>query len=147
MTISRRRLFIATLPGAFLISTGLTAWGQKKKMHRVVFELTSDNQEYWQALLNNIENLQKAFGKENTEVTVVSHVKGLGLLLNTNTLLKDRIETIARTGVRFVACENTMRRQKVTKEDLLPIATTVDSGVAEVIRKQEAGWSYIKSGS
>ena len=24
--------------------------------------------------------------------------------------------------------------------------TTVDCGVAEIIRKQEAGWSYIKSG-
>ena len=27
------------------------------------------------------------------------------------------------------------------------IAITVDSGVAEVVRKQEAGWSYLKSGS
>jgi intracellular sulfur oxidation DsrE/DsrF family protein len=32
-------------------------------------------------------------------------------------------------------------------EDLMPLATTGDSGVAEVVRKQEAGWSYIKSGS
>jgi intracellular sulfur oxidation DsrE/DsrF family protein len=29
----------------------------------------------------------------------------------------------------------------------LPFAITVDSGVAEVVRKQEAGWSYIKSGT
>lgn len=147
MNISRRRSFFAALPGVAIVLITSTAWGQKNKMHQVVFELTSDNQEQWQALLNNVENLQKAFGKENTEVAVVTHGKGLGLLLNTNGALKDRIEVIARTGVRFAACENTMRRQNVTKENLLPTATTVDSGVAEVVRKQEAGWSYIRSGS
>jgi intracellular sulfur oxidation DsrE/DsrF family protein len=116
-------------------------------MHRAVFELTSDNEEHWQSLLNNIENLQKAFGRENTEIEVVTHGKGLGLVRKTNIALKDRIEGIARTGVQFAACENTMRRQKLTKEDLLPQAVTVDSGVAEVVRKQGAAWSYIKSGS
>jgi intracellular sulfur oxidation DsrE/DsrF family protein len=29
----------------------------------------------------------------------------------------------------------------------LPGVGTVDSGVAEVVRLQEAGWSYVKSGS
>ncbi|MBA3883868.1 MAG: hypothetical protein H0X73_14470, partial [Chthoniobacterales bacterium] len=49
-------------------------------------------------------------------------------------------------GVVFSACENMMKKKNVTKEQLLPFATTTDSGIAEVIRKQEAGWSYIKSG-
>lgn len=40
-----------------------------------------------------------------------------------------------------------MKRMRVTKEELLPFAVTVDSGVAEVVRKQEEGWSYIKGGS
>ncbi len=40
-----------------------------------------------------------------------------------------------------------MKRLKIQKDDLLPAAGTVDSGVAEVVRQQEAGWSYIKSGS
>ena len=140
-----RWLFAAVL-GAVLVLAASTSWAQKGKMHQVVFELTSENEEHWQALLNNIENVQKAFGKENTEIEVVTHGKGLGLVKNT-TPLKDRVSTIAKAGARFVACENTMRRQQVKKEDLLPQAGTVDSGVAEVIRKQEAGWSYIKSGS
>ena len=49
-------------------------------------------------------------------------------------------------GVAFVGCENTMTRKNMTKDQLVPFALTVDSGVAEVIRKQEQGWSYIKSG-
>jgi intracellular sulfur oxidation DsrE/DsrF family protein len=39
-----------------------------------------------------------------------------------------------------------MRLRKVTTEDLFPFSSQVDSGVAELIRKQEAGWSYIKAG-
>ena len=54
---------------------------------------------------------------------------------------------LADGGVAFVACENTMRKKKITKEQLLPFVTTVDSGVAEVVRKQEQGWSYIRSGT
>ena len=50
-------------------------------------------------------------------------------------------------GVRFAACENTMRRMNLKMEDLMTFATIVDSGVAEVVRKQESGWSHIKSGS
>ena len=52
---------------------------------------------------------------------------------------------LSQAGVVFAACENTMKKKNVAKEDLLPFATTVDSGVAEVVRKQEAGWAYLKS--
>jgi intracellular sulfur oxidation DsrE/DsrF family protein len=31
----------------------------------------------------------------------------------------------------------------VKSEDLFPFAGEVDSGIAEIIRKQEAGWAYI----
>jgi intracellular sulfur oxidation DsrE/DsrF family protein len=39
-----------------------------------------------------------------------------------------------------------MPRLHVTQKELLPLAPTVDSGTAEVVRKQEAGWSYLRSG-
>jgi intracellular sulfur oxidation DsrE/DsrF family protein len=128
-----------------LVLAAPSGWAQEAKVHRIVFELTSDTEEQWQAALNNVENVQKAFGRERTQIEVITHGKGLALLKKT-TPLKDRVATIAKTGARFLACENTMKRQQVEKEDLLPEAQTVDSGVAEVVRKQEAGWSYVKSG-
>jgi intracellular sulfur oxidation DsrE/DsrF family protein len=57
------------------------------------------------------------------------------------------MKQLADGGVIFAACRNTMKRKNVAPDQLLPLAGTVDSGVAEVVRKQEAGWSYIKSGS
>lgn len=114
--------------------------------HRVVFEIASDDKEQWTALLNNVENLQKAFGQSKVQTEVVVHGKALGLLTKESPVA-ERLEKIAATGVVFAACENTMKRKNVSKEQLLPFAITTDSGVAEVVRKQGEGWAYIKSGS
>ena len=120
---------------------------QKMQKHRVVFEVNVQGTEQWQGILKNIENLQKAFGRETTEIEVVAHGKGLGLILKTNEAMRERLQLISDSAVHFAACQNTMRHMNLKREDLIPFATTVDSGVAEVVRKQEAGWSYIKSGS
>lgn len=114
--------------------------------HRVVFELTSDDAQTWDGVLNNVENVQKALGP--TTVEVVAHGKGLAMLTTAkNGAVRDRLERNATGGVVFAACENTMKRQSTKKEDLVPFARTVDSGVAELVRKQESGWSYLRSGS
>jgi intracellular sulfur oxidation DsrE/DsrF family protein len=90
--------------------------------------------------------LRKSFGVEHTEIEVVGHNAGLGMMLLKDVELSDRMKKLAHGGVILAACENTMRMKRVTQADLLPFVTTVDSGVAEVVRKQEAGWAYLKSG-
>ena len=114
--------------------------------HKVVFEVSVDGADQWNGILNNVENLQKTFGRETSEIEVVAHGKGLGLILKTNQAMRERLQLLADSGVGFAACENTMRRANLKREDLLAFVTTVDSGMAEVVRKQEDAWSYIKSG-
>ena len=46
-------------------------------------------------------------------------------------------------GVKLTACQNAMKLMNVKTEDLFPFASQVDSAVAELTRKQEAGWAYI----
>jgi len=120
--------------------------GSSKQSHRVVFDVSLDGAERWDGVLNNVENLRHAFGERNTEVEVVVHGKALPLLQRTNTAMSERMRDLSEKGVTFAACENTMRRMNVTREMLLPFAVTVDAGVAELVRKQEAGWAYIKAG-
>ena len=50
----------------------------------------------------------------------------------------------ADQGVSFVACEFAMKKRNVTKEELVDGAGTVISGVLEIAKKQQEGWSYIK---
>lgn len=141
-------ILILAVAGLFCTVTTASAQNEQKNMkHRVVFEVNIGGEEAWQGVLNNVENVLKAFGQGNSEIEVVLHGKGLGMILKTNTGHEERLRTLSKSGVVFAACENTMKRMNVTKEQLFPFAATVDSGVAEVVRKQEAGWSYIKAGS
>ena len=118
-------------------------------MHQVVFEVAMDGADKWQGALRNVENVRKALGVK-TKVVVVTHGKGVGMLLaktsSENAGLKTALEKLHADGVIFAACENTMKREKLEKKDLVELSTTVDSGVSEVIRKQEEGYAYIKSG-
>ena len=118
----------------------------KSHPHRVVFEMNSPGSAAWDQALANIENMQKAFAPEPVEIEVVCFGKGLDLLLRTDTAYAEHLKTLVASGVRVVACQNSMRRHNVTTSDLLPFAGQVDSGVAELVRRQEAGWSYLKSG-
>ena len=120
------------------------------KTHKVVFEVAMDSADKWQGALRNVENVQKALGAKTTKIEVVTHGKGVGMLLAKtsaeNAELKAKLDQLHAAGVVFAACENTMKREKLEKKDLVELSTTVDSGVSEVIRKQEEGFAYIKSG-
>jgi hypothetical protein len=54
---------------------------------------------------------------------------------------------LAERGVVLAACQSTMHLRHIEKDALLPFAITVDSGVAEIIRRQADGWAYLKGGT
>ncbi len=148
-----KTLLITIAALAALPLTAITAEPKKPsadKTHKVVFEVAIDGAEKWQGALRNVENVQKALGAKTTKIEVVTHGKGVEMLLAKtsaeNAELKAKLEKLSADGVVFAACENTMKREKIEKKDLIELSTTVDSGVSEVIRKQEEGYAYIKSG-
>lgn len=150
------KMLLSTIAIVALIAlplTGRTAEAVQQstnKMHKVVFEVAIDGAEKWQGALRNVENVQKSLGAKTTKIEVVAHGKGIGMLLAktaaANPEMKATVEKLHASGVVFAVCENTMKRMQITKDQLVPLATTVDSGVSEVIRKQEQGYAYIKSG-
>lgn len=93
--------------------------------------------------LKNLTNLLKE--ASDTQVEVVCHGAGIGLVEKARTDHAEAVEGLIKKGVRFVACENTMRQKSVRKEDLLPGVGTVPSGAVEVVRKQQKdGYAYFK---
>lgn len=137
-----KSLIVALLFSAMTLATPAA---ERSQQHKVLFEFTSAGKEQNAAVLNNIENARKALGKD-TQVTVVAHGPGIALLQKADNDSVERMRKLAKEGVVFAACENTLKRKNISKADLVDFATTVDSGVAEVVRRQEAGWSYVKSG-
>jgi intracellular sulfur oxidation DsrE/DsrF family protein len=146
----KRVLTVLAVP-ALLIGVGLSlTWARAEKQgggstkHRVVFHVNVDLQERWQEVLTNVENLQKALGADNVEIEVVAHGAGIGLVQSKNAALKSRVEAIEKTGAVFAACSNTLQKKELTSADLTAGVRIVDSGIAEVVRRQEEGWSYVK---
>ena len=96
--------------------------------------------------LSNIENILKAAGDQGikAEVEVVCHGDGIRLVEKAKTELAGEVAALANQGVRFVACENTMRQRMLGAGDLLPGVGTVPSGAYEVVRRQQDGYAYFK---
>lgn len=115
------------------------------KVHQVVMQLNTADTSAWSGVIGNIRNIQKIWpGK--VKIQVVVHGKALDFLVAAKSHLIQDINIAANKGVVFTACENTMQKYQITKEMLIPIATTVPSGIAEIVLKQENGWSYLKAG-
>jgi intracellular sulfur oxidation DsrE/DsrF family protein len=112
-------------------------------IHKVVIQLNTSDTLVWHGALKNISNIQTALGP-STQIELVAHGSGIGILIDGKTTQKAQIAALAATGVLFKACENTIRERKIDRATILSQVGTVPSGVAEVVLKQEAGWAYLK---
>jgi len=137
------RLLILTLFTTFILNQANAQ--NNVAQHKVVVQLNTADTSAWSSTIGNIKNLQKIW-PNNVIVEVVVHGKALDLLVVAKTHLANEVIEMSKTNVQFSACENSMRKHQIEKSELLSIANTVPSGVAEVILKQEAGWSYLKAG-
>ena len=92
--------------------------------------------------LKNVANILKE--EKGSEIVVVCHGGGIGLLVKDKSEHADEVARLITEGIRFAACENTLRDKSIPKGNLFPGVTTVPSGAVEVIRKQQEGYGYFK---
>lgn len=139
----KRSLFaVALVLGTLLCVLPLQA---QTKAHRVLFALTSPEEADWQLTLNNLRNLESGLSPETVEIELVAYGPGIAFLKKDGPDAAD-IQKLEAAHVRFVACGNAMKKQHLEATDLVAGVEIVPAGIVEVVRKQEAGWSYIKAG-
>jgi intracellular sulfur oxidation DsrE/DsrF family protein len=139
-----KKTFMFAIALAVLIAFAAVSQTPAGPKHHVVFQLTEPQGAAWDVLPLHVTNMREAFAKDGgSQVEVVFFGPGLNMLRKTNTAYEERLRKLADAGVTLSACQNAMRLMNVTTEDLFPFAAQVDSGVAELSRKQEAGWAYI----
>ena len=115
---------------------------ENQPMLKAVFHVNFGDAERQEHGLKNIENILKEAA--DAQIEVVCHGEGIRLVEKKQTKLADMIQTLMEKGVRFVACENTMRKKSLAKDDLVVGTLTVPSGAVEVIRKQSEGFAYFR---
>src|SRR4051794_11382400 len=77
--------------------------------------------------LRNVGNILKE-AKGSGMVEVVCHGDGIGLVVSGQSLHAVAVADLVKQGVRFMACENTMRERSIARERLLADVGTVPSG-------------------
>jgi uncharacterized protein len=110
---------------------------------RVVVQVSESDPARWNLALNNVRNLQADLGAANVEVELVSYGPGIGML-QANSAVASRIDEAVLAGVKVVACENTMKGQKLERKDMISGIGYVPAGVVELVRKQQEGWAYLR---
>ena len=110
---------------------------------RLVIQVSDADPGKWRLALSNARNVQQDLGAANVDIEIVAYGPGIGMLK-----LESEAEpgvTQARTdGVMVVACENTMRIQKLKREDMQGGIGYVGAGVVEIMNRQREGWAYLR---
>jgi len=76
-------------------------------------------------------------------VALVAIGPGLGML-TAESLAANGVQDALSAGVEFVACGNSMKAQKLAKEDLIDGIKISIAGYVELMKRQQAGWAYLR---
>jgi intracellular sulfur oxidation DsrE/DsrF family protein len=140
-----RAAAIAALAVGLFSTTLLHAQAQPAapQRARVVIQVSDADPGKWNLALNNAKNIQTDLGAANVDVEIVTYGPGIDML-KLDSAVGGRVGEATKAGVKVIACENTMRGQKLTKADMLNGIGYVPAGVVELMSKQQQGWAYIR---
>ena len=99
-------------------------------------------------VLRNIKNHLDA--EPNTRIVVVTHGPGIDFLLEgahdkNGNPFDATVDTLQARGVQFRVCNNTLESRHIDPKRVIPEATIVPSGVAEIGRlESKEGYVYLK---
>lgn len=140
-----RRLVLQAGAAAALATVLLSVHAQSTggKRQGIVIQVSDNDPAKWNLALNNAKNLQDDVGAANVEIEIVAYGPGISML-KLESPTGSRIADAAKAGIKVTACENTMRGQKLTKDDMLAGISYVPAGVTEIMKKQHEGWAYLR---
>ncbi len=114
---------------------------------KVVYHLNSGLEQASDGLRNIRNHLEV---NPKAQIVVVAHARGVDYLMKG---AKDRngnpydaaVEQLVNEGVRFDVCEITLRNRNLKRDQFIPEALFVPSGVAEIARlQQREGYAYLR---
>lgn len=142
------RLRVATLMLAFLpLVAGTAHADQAFAEKKVVLQISDAVPEKQTLLLNVANNLINHYGQDKVDVEVVAFGPGLKLLFSDNAN-RARIKSLAAAGVRFSACQNTVKAMAAQNNGvapvLLPEAQPTPAGIARIVDLEEQGYHNVR---
>lgn len=125
--------------------------GAARDAAKVLFHVSDGDTEHLKSVLDEVENLMQFYRQtqQTVRVEVITNGSGLSLLLAGISPYADRIQRMQKEydNLAFVACQNTIERfeqELGMSAQLLSGVTVIDSGVAQIMRRQQQGWAYLQ---
>lgn len=109
----------------------------------VVFQLSNNDTFVQKSLIRQLNDVIESM--RGITIEVVAHGYGIDLLLD-GSPFRGHLADLGKRGITFLVCEDSIRREKVDRSQLLNFATVIPAGLAHIIQRQSEGWCYIKAG-
>ena len=110
-----------------------------------MFDISGSDTADHSTVIRQVNNVLKA--SPSSKIEIVFHGKAVYALVKDKTTVQDKIDDLVNNKhVIIAACNNSLNRLNLKKEDLISSAIVVPVAILELMDKQEKGWSYIKAG-
>jgi intracellular sulfur oxidation DsrE/DsrF family protein len=136
--LARLRCAVAGGLAAALLALALPALAEK-----VVLQVSDGNPVTWNQALNVVGNLREAYGA-GTEIELVAFGQGINMLKLDAPVASRLVDAQKSQGAKVYACENSMARQKLARDDMAPGLIYVRAGVEHIIARQREGWVNLR---
>ena len=124
----------------FLLFFSVTAHAQ----HKIIWEMSGGDTAQQRVLFNQLNNVLAE--APDTKIEVVFHGFAVYALLKDTGYFKEQIAALNKKGVVFAVCNNSLKKRNIAQARVIPEAIIVPVAILEIVKKQEAGWAYIKAG-
>lgn len=142
-----RRTFLRTaalLPLAAGLTAAFAQGGAPGQKPRLLIHVSENEPARWNMALANARNAQDDVGgADKIDIEVVANGPSV-LALKSDGAVAAKVSEAIASGVKVVACENSMKAFKVARSDMQPGVTYVPAGIIELTRKQQQGWAYVR---
>ena len=133
------------------VASGQQMASAAEEQIKILIHLNSGDKSDIADTLTEIEQLFHFYKQNNQQVRVelVTNGGGLALVRSDVSPFVERVKEMQRKydNLSFVACQNSIDRLKEEQgitAKLIPGTVVIDSGVAQIMRRQHQGWAYIR---
>ncbi len=118
---------------------------EDRAMTKVVFHLDVDEEKRLVMALNNMDNLLEEVSETEAAICLVANGSAVRLFARERAAAYSlRVAELARKGVRFLMCNNSLTNLNLAPGDLLNDCEIIKAGIMELIQRQADGYAYIK---
>ncbi len=142
--MTRALRLLAVLLVACAVATGPARAADAPAREQAIFAVSDADPARWNLTLGNIGNALDGIGADKADIELVVYGPGIAMLKK-DAAVAGRIAALIARGVHVAACQNSMRGFDIQASDLAPGVGQVPSGVVELIRREHAGYAYVRS--